>query len=210
MIERAVGVQWYEEVGNDADLAALALCRLRRSRAGLRGGPAHGDAAVREALSAVDPAALTWIASRAISYLDENGFPEALEPFVEPCLLAISPPEQKPEREERCRGEVGRQRNVMASLAPNDGRAAARELRDPLRRRSELVLVEDLAPDLGGEPLECGTRARVRAVGGLRNAPPEDALVPVPHVHEDGRDAGRTTEELREPGSGAGQRSRRR
>jgi hypothetical protein len=90
MIERAVGVQWYEEVGNDADLAALALCRLRRSRAGLRGGPAHGDAAVREALSAVDPAALTWIASRAISYLDENGFPEALEPFVEHPLGARS------------------------------------------------------------------------------------------------------------------------
>jgi hypothetical protein len=82
-IERAVGVQWYEEIGNDADMAALALCRLRRSRAGLRGGPAHGDAAVREAFGAVSPEALAWIASRAISYMDENGFPEALEPFVE-------------------------------------------------------------------------------------------------------------------------------
>jgi hypothetical protein len=83
LIERAVGVQWYEEIGNDADLAALALCRLRRSRAGLRGGPAHGDAAVREAFGTVSPEALAWIASRAISYMDENGFPEAVEPWID-------------------------------------------------------------------------------------------------------------------------------
>jgi hypothetical protein len=83
MLERAVGVQWYEEIGNDADLAALALCRLRRSRAGLRGGPEHGDAAVREALTEVDAGALAWITSRAISYMDENGFPESLEPYVD-------------------------------------------------------------------------------------------------------------------------------
>jgi hypothetical protein len=80
LIERAVGVPWYE-IGNDADRAALALCRLRRSRAGLRGGPSHGDAAVRDALGAAAPEALVWIASRAISYMDENGFPEALAQF---------------------------------------------------------------------------------------------------------------------------------
>lgn len=83
MIERAVGVQWYEHIGNDADLAALALCRLRRFKGGVRGGPAHGDAAVRDALTAVEPAALAWITSRAISYMDENGFPEALAPYVD-------------------------------------------------------------------------------------------------------------------------------
>ncbi len=82
-LERAVGVQWYDSVGNDADLAALALCRLRRSTAGLGGGPEHGDAAVREVLQEVDPGAVAWIASRAISYMDENGYPEALTPFVE-------------------------------------------------------------------------------------------------------------------------------
>lgn len=81
LVERAVGVPWYE-IGNDADLAALALCRLRRSRAGLRGGPSHGDASVRDALGAVPPEALVWIASRAVSYMDENGFPEALEALV--------------------------------------------------------------------------------------------------------------------------------
>jgi hypothetical protein len=83
LLERAVGVQWYDEIGNDADLAALALCRLRRSRAGLRGGPESGDAAVRDALQTVDPGAVAWIASRAISYMDENGYPELLEPYVD-------------------------------------------------------------------------------------------------------------------------------
>jgi hypothetical protein len=81
LVERAVGVPWYE-IGNDSDVAALALCRLRRSRAGLRGATSHGDAAVRDALSSVQPEALVWIASRAISYMDENGFPEAIEPYV--------------------------------------------------------------------------------------------------------------------------------
>ena len=83
LVERAVGVQWYDTVGNDADIATLALCRLRRSRAGLRGGPEHGDAAVREALQEVDPGAVAWIASRAISYMDENGYPEAMALFVD-------------------------------------------------------------------------------------------------------------------------------
>lgn len=82
LIERAVGVPWYE-LGNDSDRAALALCRLRRSRSGLRGGTSHGDAAVREALGAITPEALVWIASRAVSYMDENGFPEAVEPYVD-------------------------------------------------------------------------------------------------------------------------------
>ena len=82
LIERAVGVPWYE-IGNDCDVAALALCRLRRSSSGLRGATSHGDAAVRDALAAVPPEALVWIASRAISYMDENGFPEAVERFVD-------------------------------------------------------------------------------------------------------------------------------
>jgi hypothetical protein len=81
LIERAVGVPWYE-IGNDSDVAALALCRLRRSRSGLRGATSHGDAAVRDALASVPPEALVWIASRAISYMDENGFPEAIEAYV--------------------------------------------------------------------------------------------------------------------------------
>ena len=82
LIEGAVGVPWYE-IGNDCDRAALALCRLRRSRAGMRGATSHGDAAVREALGGISPEALVWIASRAFSYMDENGFPEAVERYLE-------------------------------------------------------------------------------------------------------------------------------
>jgi hypothetical protein len=81
-LERAVGVEWYEQPGNEADLAALTLCRLRRARAGQSGGPQHGDEAVRAALTETSPDALVWIASRAISYMDENGFPEAVEPWA--------------------------------------------------------------------------------------------------------------------------------
>ncbi len=78
LLESAAGVQWYE-FGTEVDRAALMLCRLRRARAGERGGPEHGDAAVRAALAQANPEALVWIASRAISYMDESGFPEAVE-----------------------------------------------------------------------------------------------------------------------------------
>ena len=83
VLERAVGVQWYGTIGNDADVAAMKLCLLRRAQSGVGGGPLHGDAAVRLALESASPAALVWIASRAISYMDENGFPESLEPFID-------------------------------------------------------------------------------------------------------------------------------
>ncbi|MCS7006429.1 MAG: hypothetical protein RMM28_02275 [Thermoleophilia bacterium] len=79
LVEQAVGVTWYEDPGNGADRAALALCRLRRARAGERGRPEAGDEAVRAALGAVSEAALVWIASRAISYMDESGYPETME-----------------------------------------------------------------------------------------------------------------------------------
>jgi hypothetical protein len=79
LLEQAVGVSWYDTYGTEIDRAALALCRLRRARAGEKGGPVYGDEAVRIALAEASPAALVWLASRAISYLDESGFPEAVE-----------------------------------------------------------------------------------------------------------------------------------
>lgn len=82
LLERAVGVQWYDEAGNDADRAAVALCRLRRASAGQFGGPVFGDDAVRVVLEQASPGALVWIASRAISYMDEIGFVEAVEPWM--------------------------------------------------------------------------------------------------------------------------------
>jgi hypothetical protein len=74
-------VDWYEENGTAVDEAAFALCRLRRAEAGLRGGPRPGDEAVRRVLEAASPEAVLWLASRTISYLDETGFPEAVEPW---------------------------------------------------------------------------------------------------------------------------------
>jgi hypothetical protein len=81
LLDRALGIEWYESPGSDVDLAALTLCRLRRARAGEKGGPQHGDEAVRQALSAASAPAVVWLASRAISYMDESGFPEAVGPW---------------------------------------------------------------------------------------------------------------------------------
>ena len=79
LIEQAVGVTWYGDPANAADRAALALCRLRRARAGEKGLPESGDEAVRFALEEASQPALVWLASRAISYMDESGYPEAVE-----------------------------------------------------------------------------------------------------------------------------------
>jgi hypothetical protein len=79
LLDRAAGVDWYERAGNDIDFAAYMLCRLRRAQAGEKGGPSHGDEAVRAALLQAEPESLVWFTSRAISYMDETGFPEAVE-----------------------------------------------------------------------------------------------------------------------------------
>jgi hypothetical protein len=81
LLERAVGVEWYKQHGTDVDKATSALCRLRRAKAGERGGPEAGDEAVRAALADATPGAVVWLASRAISYMDETGFPETVEPW---------------------------------------------------------------------------------------------------------------------------------
>lgn len=81
-VDRALGAGWYGRPGA-ADLAALALCRLRRASAGAGGGAEQGDEAVRQALARARPEAVVWLASRAISYMDENGFPETVERELE-------------------------------------------------------------------------------------------------------------------------------
>jgi hypothetical protein len=81
-IERAVGVEWYDRRGSDVDLAAYTLCCLRRARAAEKGGQLYGDDAVRAALAQADAEALVWFASRAVSFMDENGFPEAVESWL--------------------------------------------------------------------------------------------------------------------------------
>jgi len=82
-LDGITGVDWYRHQGSAVDRAALTLCRLRRARAGLRGGPQHGDEAVRAALGAASPEAVVWLASRAVSYMDETGFPEVVEPWFQ-------------------------------------------------------------------------------------------------------------------------------
>ena len=82
LLEQAKDVEWYDVAGSDVDRAASALCRLRRATAGRRGGPEHGDEAVRNVLASASPEAVVWLASRAISYMDEYGFPEAVEPWI--------------------------------------------------------------------------------------------------------------------------------
>jgi hypothetical protein len=79
LIDSAAGVEWYERPGSEVDYAGYMLCRLRRARAGAKGSHLHGDEAVRAALVQADRDALVWFASRAVSYMDETGFPEAVE-----------------------------------------------------------------------------------------------------------------------------------
>jgi hypothetical protein len=81
LLERALGVEWYQQSRNEIDRAALKLCRLRRAKAGERGSPQHGDEAVRLALTEASGPAVVWLASRAISYMDENGFPDDVAPW---------------------------------------------------------------------------------------------------------------------------------
>lgn len=83
LLESAVGVSWYRTGGSAVDRAAFDLCRLRRAQAAVKGGIEHGDEAVRAALSQASPEAVTWLASRAVSFMDESGFPEAVEPWLE-------------------------------------------------------------------------------------------------------------------------------
>lgn len=84
LLQRASGVSWYEEEGNDVDQAVAALCRIRRAGASARSSAGGGDAAVREMLTIVDPATVTWIASRMVSYMDEHGFPDTVPARSEP------------------------------------------------------------------------------------------------------------------------------
>ena len=76
LLAKAHGVSWYDEPGLEADLAAARLCLLRRARAGANSGQESGDDAVRLVLAEADPEAVVWLLSRAISYLDEQGFPD--------------------------------------------------------------------------------------------------------------------------------------
>ncbi len=87
LMEAAKSISWYDAPGQDADLAVARLCLLRRARAGASASAAAGDEGVRMLLSETDHDAVVWLLSRAISYMDEQGFPDLvpgawLEPEV--------------------------------------------------------------------------------------------------------------------------------
>ena len=82
LVEAASGASWYTEPGNQVDVAVVALCMLRRAASGDRASIQGGDAAVREALADAELEPLIWLVSRLISYMDEQGFPELVEPWL--------------------------------------------------------------------------------------------------------------------------------
>jgi hypothetical protein len=76
LVAEASGDSWYDSVGSTVDLAVARLCLLRRAKAGERASTAAGDDAVRQLLERAEPAAIAWLLTRAISYMDEQGFPD--------------------------------------------------------------------------------------------------------------------------------------
>lgn len=82
LVDGAAGASWYTEPGNEVDAAVVALCLLRRAASGDRARMEGGDEAVRTALQQADADAVVWLASRLISYMDEHGFPEDVEPWL--------------------------------------------------------------------------------------------------------------------------------
>jgi hypothetical protein len=76
LLEAAKNVSWYDAPGQEADLAMARLCLLRRARAGASASAAAGDEGVRVLLTETDHEAVVWMLSRAVSYMDEQGFPE--------------------------------------------------------------------------------------------------------------------------------------
>ena len=75
-LEGVQGSSWYEAPGADVDVAMARLCLLRRAKAGAEGSMNAGDGAVRLALNGIDSDTLVWLLSRAVSYMDEAGFPD--------------------------------------------------------------------------------------------------------------------------------------
>jgi hypothetical protein len=75
-LEGVQGSSWYEAPGAEVDVATARLCLLRRAKSGEAGNMSAGDDAVRLALTGVDPDTLVWLLSRAVSFMDEQGFPD--------------------------------------------------------------------------------------------------------------------------------------
>ncbi len=75
LVRRASGSNWYDE-RNEIDVAVATLCQLRRAASGQKASSVAGDEAVRAVLTGADHEAVVWLASRTISFMDEQGFPD--------------------------------------------------------------------------------------------------------------------------------------
>ena len=76
LLDEAKGVSWYGDTPGPVDLALARLCLLRRAKAGQEASVHAGDEAVRELLEDSDRGAVAWLLTRAVSYMDEQGFPD--------------------------------------------------------------------------------------------------------------------------------------
>ena len=188
--------------GSAIDGAALTLCRLRRARGGREGRARVRRRGRPAGPGGVSKPALVWLASRAISYMDESGFPEAVEPWFPEstarrdvegrgCRLAAyavaAARAASAEREEGDGGEVGRERVALPRLCPShDRRAVAEQPRAPSASTAPRSPSEKTCPRV-----DVASRSRiVRALGirlvlRLGDAARVDALVLAPELDED-------------------------
>ena len=142
LLDRAVGVDWYRQHGTDVDRAALTLCRLRRARAGERGGPEKGDDAVRAVLGGREPAGRPLAREpRDLVHGRERlpGGRRAVVPDdarpVEPTLLAIAAPEERARTAtSAAAARYGARATFPASL-PRRRSARSEQLREPCASR---------------------------------------------------------------------------
>ena len=76
LLDEAKGASWYGDTPGAVDVALAQLCLLRRAKAGQEASVHAGDEAVRELLEDSDRGAVAWLLTRAVSYMDEQGFPD--------------------------------------------------------------------------------------------------------------------------------------
>ena len=78
LLDVATGATWYGTTAPSTRRSSPSVASAVRQPADA-GGPEAGDAAVRNALGDASPGAVLWALSRAVSYMDEQGFPEEWE-----------------------------------------------------------------------------------------------------------------------------------
>ena len=192
--------------GTTSTARRAMLCRLRRARAGERGGPQHGDEAVRAALGRREPAGARLVREPRDLVHGRERLPGSRRALV---------PGRRETPELRSRQRSRRQRHEARSgrsaAAARYGASASRPRLLPLDDRrpapEELRALLAAAPSSSpidrplrrrGETVERRAGGRVGRVLRLGRAAREDALVLVPELDEDDLDRGRPAKEAAE------------